>query len=397
MAKISKEIVIVGAKRTAFGALLGAFKDTSATDLAAAAGKAAIEQSGLRPTDIHHVVIGNVIPSSPDAIYLARHVGLRLGIPIEVPSLCINRLCGSGFQAIVSGAEQIMLGEAEAVLVGGTENMTQAPHVLRGAREGWAFGKAPAVGDMLWDALTDSFINTPMGITAENLGAQYGITRQMADEFAFSSQKRWAAAQESGRFNDEIAPIQLKTRKGPVQMAIDEHPRPNTTLETLAKLSPVFKKDGLVTAGNASGICDGAAMLVVTSGDYARARGLRPLARLVEWSVVGVDPAIMGFGPVPAIRAVLKRAAIPMQQVGLFEINEAFAPQYLACEKELGLDRLTTNVDGGAIALGHPLAASGARIATHLVYEGRRRAARYTVGSACIGGGQGMAVLLETA
>jgi acetyl-CoA C-acetyltransferase/acetyl-CoA acyltransferase 2 len=389
---MKQEIVFVAAKRTAFGALLGSFKNLSATDLAIAAGKAALDQSGLRAEELQHVIVGNVIQTSPDAIYLARHVGLKLGVPQEVPSLTVNRLCGSGFQAIVSGAEQMLLGEAEAVLVGGTENMTQAPHVLRGAREGWAFGKSPAVGDMLWDALTDSYIQTPMAITAENLGAKYGITRELADEFALLSQRRWAAANEAGRFAEEIVPLETKMK---LVVATDEHPRPKTTMESLAKLRPVFKKDGMVTAGNASGICDGAAMLVMTTGELAQRRGLKPLARLVSWSAVGVDPAFMGIGPAPAIRACLKRASVNLADVGLVEVNEAFAPQYLACEKELQLDREKTNVDGGAIALGHPLAASGARITTHLLYEGRRRGVKYAVGSACIGGGQGMAVLLE--
>jgi acetyl-CoA C-acetyltransferase/acetyl-CoA acyltransferase 2 len=395
MARLAKEIVIVAAKRTAFGELQQSFKSVSATDLAVHAGKAALEQSGLRPDEIDHVVVGNVVQTSPDAIYVARHVGLKLGLPVEVPALTVNRLCGSGFQAIVTGAEQILLGEAKAVLAGGTENMTQAPHVLRGARDGWALGRAPQVADMLWESLTDSYINTPMAITAENLGAKYGVTRRMADELALASQTRWAAAQEAGRFAQEIVPVEIKSKKGAVAVSVDEHPRKGTTMETLAKLAAVFKKDGLVTAGNASGICDGAAMLVVTSADFAAERGLKPLARIVEWSVAAVDPNFMGFGPVPAIRKCLERASLGLDQMGLVEINEAFAPQYLACEIELGLDRDKTNVDGGAVALGHPLGASGARITTHLVYEARRRGVRYAIGSACIGGGQGMAVLTE--
>jgi acetyl-CoA acetyltransferase family protein len=390
---MSKEIVFVAAKRTAFGALLGSFKAMTATELAIVAGKAALDESGLRADEIQHVIVGNVIQTSPDAIYLARHVGLKLGVPIEVPALTVNRLCGSGFQAIVSGAEQILLGEAQAVLVGGTENMTQAPHVLRGGREGWSFGKSPAVGDMLWDALTDSYVQTPMGITAENLGTKYGVTREMADEFALSSQTRWAAAQAEGRFQAEIVPVETKMK---MVVATDEHPRPKTTIESLGKLRSVFKKDGLVTAGNASGISDGAAMLVMTSAEFAKDRGLKPIARLVAWSVVGVDPALMGIGPAPAIRACLKRASLRLEDMALVEINEAFAAQYLACEKELELDRAKTNVDGGAIALGHPLAASGARLTTHLLHEARRRGVQYAIGSACIGGGQGMAVLTET-
>jgi acetyl-CoA acyltransferase 2 len=397
MPKIAKPIVIVAAKRTAFGTMLGSLKGVTANDLAVHASKAALEQSGVDKRDIGHVLVGNVMQTSADAIYCARHVGLKAGLPIETPALTVNRLCGSGFQAVVNGAEQILLGDADAVLVAGTENMTQAPFQLRGAREGWAFGKAPPVEDSLWSALTDSYCNTPMAITAENLAQKYGITRQQCDEYALASQQRWAAASEAGRFKSEVVAYELQTKKGPVSFAVDEHPRPQSTLETLAKLAPVFKKDGVVTAGNASGICDGAAALVLTSEDYAKKKGLKPLARLVQWGIAGVDPNIMGIGPAPAIRNALSRAELKQGDVDLFEVNEAFAPQYLAVEKELGLDRSKTNVDGGAIALGHPLGASGARITTHLVYELARRGGRYAVGSACIGGGQGIAVVLERA
>jgi acetyl-CoA C-acetyltransferase/acetyl-CoA acyltransferase 2 len=395
MAKLSKSIVIVGAKRTAFGTMQGALKSLSANDLAVHAAKAALAQSGVAADAIGHVVIGNVMQTSPDAIYCARHVGLRAGLPITTPALTVNRLCGSGFQAVINGAEQLLLGEADAVLVGGTENMTQAPHVLRGGREGWAFGKAPQVEDSLWSALTDSYVKTPMAVTAENLAEKYGISRQDCDAYALTSQQRWAAANEKGCFKDEIAPIELQQKKATVQFTTDEHPRPQTTMEALAKLAPVFKKDGVVTAGNASGICDGAACLVLTTEDYAKVKGLKPLARLVQWGAAGVDPSIMGIGPAPAIKNALSRAGLEQKDVDLFEVNEAFAPQYLAVEKELGLPRDKTNVNGGAIALGHPLGASGARITTHLVYELARRNGRYAVGSACIGGGQGLAVVLE--
>jgi acetyl-CoA C-acetyltransferase/acetyl-CoA acyltransferase 2 len=395
MAKLSKSIVVVGAKRTAFGTMQGTLKGVSANDLAVHAAKAAIAQAGVAPDAIGHVIIGNVMQTSPDAIYCARHVGLKAGLPITTPALTVNRLCGSGFQAVITGAEQILLGETEVVLVGGTENMSQAPHVLRGGREGWALGKAPQVEDSLWSALTDSYCNTPMAVTAENLAAKYGITRKDCDEYALASQQRWAAANEKGYFKDEIAPLEVQQRKGTVQFAVDEHPRPQTTLEALAKLPPVFKKDGVVTAGNASGICDGAACLVLTTEEYAKSKNLKPLARLVQWGVAGVDPNIMGIGPAPAIRNALERAGLRQSDIDLFEVNEAFAPQYLAVEKELGLPREKTNVNGGAIALGHPLGASGARITTHLVYELARRGARYAVGSACIGGGQGLAVVLE--
>jgi len=395
MPRLAKPIVVVAAKRTAFGTMLGALSGQTATDLAVHASKAALDQAGIDKKEIGHVVVGNVMQTSADAIYCARHVGLRAGLPIETPALTVNRLCGSGFQAIVNGAEQILLGETDAVLVAGTENMTQAPFILRGARAGWAFGKAPPVEDSLWQALTDSYSNTPMAVTAENLAQKYGITRQHCDEYALSSQQRWAAANEAGRFKSEIAPVELQSKKGPVSFAVDEHPRPQSTMEALAKLAPVFKKDGVVTAGNASGICDGAAALVLASEDYAKKKGLKPLARLVQWGVAGVDPTIMGIGPAPAIRSALSRADLKLSDMDLVEVNEAFAPQYLAVEKELGLDRAKTNVDGGAIALGHPLGASGARITTHLVYELARRGGRFAVGSACIGGGQGIAVVLE--
>jgi len=394
---LAKEIWILAAKRTAFGTFGGSLKDLSATDLAVEAAKAAIAQAGVAPEDIGTVVFGNVQQTSPDAIYHARHVGLRAGVPVPVPALTVNRLCGSGFQAVVSGAEQILLGDAEIALVGGAENMTQAPHVLRGARQGQGFGlgKPPALEDTLWSALTDSFTGMPMAITAENLAEKYGLSREACDAYALRSQKAWAAADAAGKFKAEIVPVQLKSKRGPIAFERDEHPRPDTTPEILAKLSPVFKKDGVVTAGNASGICDGAAALVLASREAAERRGLRPIARLVNWGTAGVDPKIMGIGPAPAIRQALDRAGLELSQIDLFEVNEAFAPQYLAVEKELGLPRDRTNVNGGAIALGHPLGASGARITGHLCYELTRRSGRFAVGSACIGGGQGMAVVLE--
>ncbi|MBX3204879.1 MAG: acetyl-CoA C-acetyltransferase [Labilithrix sp.] len=395
MAKLSKSIVVVGAKRTAFGTMQGTLKGVGANDLAVHAAKAAIAQAGIAADAIGHVIIGNVMQTSPDAIYCARHVGLKAGLPITTPALTVNRLCGSGFQAVINGAEQLLLGETEAVLVGGTENMTQAPHILRGSRDGWAFGKAPQVEDSLWSALTDSYCNTPMAVTAENLAAKYGISRADCDAYALTSQQRWAAANEKGAFKDEIAPIEIQQKKAKVEFAVDEHARPQTTIEALAKLAPVFKKDGVVTAGNASGICDGAACLVLTTEEFAKANGLKPLARLVQWGVAGVDPSLMGIGPAPAIKNALARADLKQSDVDVFEVNEAFAPQYLAVEKELGLPREKTNVNGGAIALGHPLGASGARITAHLVYELARRGGRYAVGSACIGGGQGLAVVLE--
>jgi acetyl-CoA acyltransferase 2 len=397
MPKPAKSIVILGAKRTAFGTMQGALKGTSAIDLAVVASRAALAQSRVAPEGIGHVIVGNVMQTSADAIYCARHVGLKAGLPIATPALTINRLCGSGFQAIVSGAEQLLLGEADAVLVAGTENMTQAPHLLRGARDGYAFGKSPALEDSLWSALTDSYCNTPMAMTAENLADKYRISRAACDAYALSSQRRWAAAEEKGLFAAEIEPVTLAQKKGPVIFERDEHPRPQSTLEILAKLPAVFKKDGVVTAGNASGICDGAAALVLATLEYAEKHGHKPLARVIDWGVAGVDPTMMGIGPAPAIRQALGRAGLALNDMTLVEVNEAFAAQYLAVEKELGLDPDKTNVNGGAIAVGHPLGASGARITTHLVYELARRGGEYAVGSACIGGGQGIAVVIGRA
>ena len=396
MAKLGKELVIVGAKRTAFGTLSGALKGINANDLAVHAAKAALAQSGVAPADIGHVVVGNVAQTSADAIYCARHVGLKAGVPIEVPALTVNRFCGSGFEAIIQGAQYLLLGDAEAVLVGGTENMSQAPHVLRGGRDGFAFGKAPQLEDSLWSSLTDSYCNAPMAITAENLAVKYGITRDQCDEYAILSQKRWSEANAAGAFKDEIAPLDLVSKKATVSFGTDEHPRPQSTKEALGKLAPVFKKDGVVTAGNASGICDGAAMLVLTTAEFAAKKGLTPLARLTQWGVAGVEPSLMGIGPAYAIPNALTRAGLTPNDVDLYDINEAFAPQWLACQKalEIPLDRI--NVNGGAIALGHPLGASGARITTNLVYALRQRGKKVGVGSACIGGGQGLAVVVET-
>jgi acetyl-CoA C-acetyltransferase/acetyl-CoA acyltransferase 2 len=390
-----REVVILAGKRTAFGTFGGALKDKTGNDLGVCAAKAAIAASGVAPEDFTAVVFGNVAQTSTDAIYLARHVGLRAGLPIAASAVTVNRLCGSGFEAIVQASQLVQLGEADFVLAGGTESMSQSPHIVRGARWGYALGKSPPLEDYLWEALTDSYVNLPMAMTAENLAEKYGITRAQCDEYALRSQRAWAAAEEAGRFREEIAPLELSGKKGPITFATDEHPRPQSTPEALAKLPPVFKKDGVVTAGNASGICDGAAALVVAAREAAERRGLRPLARVVSWAAVGCDPKIMGIGPAPAIRRCLERTAMQLGDMDLIEVNEAFAAQYLAVEKELGLDRTRTNVDGGAIALGHPLAASGARITTHLVHELRRRKTRRGLGSACIGGGQGIALLIE--
>ena len=390
----SEEIWFLSGKRTAFGTFGGALKDLTATDLAVESAKAALAQAKVSPEDIQHVVYGNVIQTSADAIYLARHVGLRSGVPVPVPAFVLNRLCGSGFQAFVSAAELLLTGQAEVVLAGGTESMSQAPHIIRGARWGIPLGKG-GLEDALWSALTDSYTGAPMAITAENLAEQYHLSQDAVDEYSILTQQRFAAAQAEGRLKEELAPVELKTRKGTTRFEKDEHNRPDTTREGLKKLPKVFKKDGVVHAGAASGICDGAASAVLATRRWAEARGLAPIGRLLNWGVAGCDPNIMGIGPVPAIRRLEERAQIRLSEVDLFEVNEAFAPQYLAVEKELGLPREQTNVDGGAIAVGHPLGASGARITLHLLYELKRRGARYGIGSACIGGGQGIALLLE--
>jgi len=396
MKKLPKEIWIVAAKRTPFGALAGALKDVSAIDLAVHASKAALAQAKIDPALVDQVILGNVQQTSSDAIYGARHVGLKTGVPIEKPALTLNRLCGSGFQAVITAAEQIALGESVCVLASGSENMTQAPHQIFGLRDGAAkFGKPPVLQDSLWEALTDSYSKTPMAVTAENLAVKYGITREQADAFAVASQKRWAKAQESGGFSDEIAPITVKQGRKEIEFAKDEHPRPDASMEGLAKLPPVFKKDGVVTAGNASGICDGAASLVVCDAEWAKAQGIAPLARIVQWGVAGVEPTLMGIGPAPAIRNALDRSGRTINEVDFFDVNEAFAPQFLAVQKELELPDEKLNVNGGAIALGHPLGASGARITANLVYTLRRSNKSLAVGAACIGGGQGIAIVLE--
>jgi len=387
MTGLEKEIVILSAARTSFGKFCGALKDLTATELGVIAGRAAIETAGARAEEIDHVIFGNAQQTSADAIYLARHIGLQVGVPASVPALTVNRICGSGFQSIVSGAHLLLLGEASFVLAGGTENMSQAPHVIRGARSGIPLGEG-RLEDSLWSALTDTYCNFNMAETAENLASRYGITREETDEFAYQSQMRTKSAQESGRLSQEIVSIVGLLDR-------DEHPRPSTTREALAALKPVFRKDGIVTAGNASGISDGAAAVVLSTSEKAGRRGIRPLARIVSWGIAGCEPAIMGIGPVPAIRMALDRAGLALDEIDLVEVNEAFACQYLAVEKELALDREKVNVNGGAIAIGHPLGATGTRLTTTLIYELERRNARYGVGSACIGGGQGIALLLE--
>jgi len=390
-------IVFLSGVRTGFGAFGGTLKDFSATDLAAVAAREAIARSGVEPADVDHVVFGNVLQTSADAPYLARHVGLKAGVPIERPAVTVNRLCASGFEAIAQGAQQILLGHSRAVLAGGTESMSQAPHVVRGARWGLRLGPPPPLEDSLWEALRDSQCGLSMAETAELLAERYGIGRSEVDCYAARSQSCAQAAWQSGAYADEVVPVMVRDRKTRQEQpwAADEHMRPGTTPEALAKLPPHFKQDGVVTAGNASGICDGAAALILADERFAAERGLRPLGRLVSWAAAGVDPKVMGLGPVPASRLALERAQLTLDDMDLIEVNEAFAAQYLAVERELGLDRERTNLEGGAVALGHPLGASGARITLHLLHALRRRGGRYGLGTACVGGGQGMAVVVE--
>jgi len=390
------DVMFLSGVRTGFGAFGSSLRDHSATDLGAVAARCALERSGVAATAVGHVVVGNALQTSADAIYCARHVGLKAGLPIEVPAVTVNRLCGSGFEAITQGSQLILLGEANAVLCGGTESMSQAPHVIRGARWGIRLGPAAPLEDLLWEALRDPQCGLSMAETAENLAERYKLTRREVDEVALASQQRAKQAWDDCVFQDEVIAVPVKDKKGQtVEFRADEHMRPNTTLDVLMSLKPYFKKDGLVTAGNASGICDGAAATVIASEDFAKAEGLKPIGRLVAWAVVGVEPKYMGIGPAPAARKVLQRAGMRLEQMDLVEVNEAFAPQYLAVERELGLDRARTNVHGGAIAIGHPLAASGTRITVHLLHALRRQKKRFGLGSACIGGGQGAAVIVE--
>jgi acetyl-CoA acyltransferase 2 len=390
-------VVFLSGVRTGFGAFGNALKELSATDLGVVAAREALARSGVEPARVDHVIFGNVLQTSADAPYLARHIGLRSGLPVETPAVTVNRLCGSGFEAVIQGAQQILLGESTVVLAGGTESMSQAPHVVRGARWGLRLGPAAPLEDPLWEALRDSACGLSMAETAESLAQRYRISREAVDCFAARSQTCAKAAWDAGAYADEVVPVGLRNRKtGEVEpWTADEHMRPGTTPEALAKLPPYFKKDGVVTAGNASGICDGAAALILCAEGFATEKGLRPLGRLVAWAATGVDPGIMGIGPAPASRRALEKAGLSLDDMDLVEINEAFAAQYLAVEQELGLDRERTNVDGGAVAIGHPLGASGARITLHLLHALRRRGGRYGLGSACIGGGQGIAVIVE--
>ena len=397
---MTKDIAIVGGARTPMCEYsgtpgFGKLKDVSAIDLSAHASKHAIERAGIDPETVEHVIIGNALQTSKDAIYGARHVGLKAGLGQGVPAVTVNRLCGSGIEAIVQGAQRIQLGDAGTTLCGGMENMSQAPFVLRGVREGIRFGNQPELEDLLFSSLQDPYCGLYMAQTAEKIAKRLGVSREEQDEYALRSHMLGAAAVKEGRFGEEIAPYEIETRKGVKVIDTDDHIKPDTSLEALSKLRAAFGKDGTVTAGNASGIVDGAASVVLTDTDRAKADGLDVWAVIRSSAVVGVDPSEMGIGPVPAIRKCLERAGLPLAQVDLIEINEAFAAQYLGCEKELGLDRDKVNVNGGAISLGHPLGATGTRLVLTLMYQLRRSGKRYGVASACIGGGQGIAILIE--
>jgi acetyl-CoA acetyltransferase family protein len=392
------DIAIVSGARTPFGRYCGKLKDFTAQELGAIAGKGAIERAGLDPKEFDHVIFGNAQQTSGDALYGARHVGLRAGLPIETPALTVNRLCGSGMQSIVNAAQMVQLGEANMVLAGGMEAMSQAPFVIRG-RDGFTLAPGGKLEDSLMVALLDTYCGLYMANTAELYGEQQGITRQAQDEFALRSQQLAEAAYKDGRLQEELIPVPLKDRKGEPSgetLSEDDHRRPQTTMEGLAKLKPAFGKNGSVTAGNASGIVDGGAAVVVMSLEDAGKRGIAPLGRIVGWGIAGVEPKLMGCGPVPATKVALQKASLTLDYIDLIEVNEAFAAQYLAVEKELGLDRDKVNVNGGAIALGHPLGATGTRLVITLLYELRRRKKKYGLATACIGGGQGIAMVVES-
>ena len=394
----SGSVVFLSAVRTPFGTFGGKLKDLSPVDLAVHASKAAIARAGVTAPDVDQTIFGNVLYTTKESIYFARHVALKSGCREETSALTLNRLCGSGFQAVVSGAQEIILGDAQLCLVGGAESMSQAPHVTRGLRWGTPLGRGPVMEDVLWEGLTDSYVGLGMAETAENLAERYNLDRGCVDEFALRSQQLSKAAWDEGVFDDEVVPVPIPNPKtGKVdEFARDEHMRPDTSAEKLAALKPAFRKGGVVTAGNASGIGDGAAALVIAGEKFARDRGLKPLGRLVSWGVVGVDPAVMGIGPVPASKAALAKAGLSIDDMDLIEVNEAFAAQTCAVERELSLPREKLNVHGGAIALSHPLAASGARITAHLLHSLRAQGKRYGLGTACIGGGQGIAVVIES-
>ncbi|RDY71371.1 acetyl-CoA C-acetyltransferase [Halobacillus trueperi] len=390
-----KPVYIIEGARTPFGTFGGALKDVDPTDLGVTASKEALKRSGISAEHIDLTIMGNVIHSSQNAPYLARHISLKTGVPHTSPALAVNRLCGSGMQSVISAAQSIQLGEGETALAGGVESMSLAPHAMRGSRFGTKLG-TPKIDDMLWAALTDEYIGAGMGVTGENLAEKYEITREQQDEYATRSHKLAAEARTSGKFAEEIVPVEIKTRKGTQVVDQDEHIREDTNPESLSKLKPAFKKDGTVTGGNASGINDGAGAVVLASENYVSDHNVQPIAKILSWSVAGVEPEYMGIGPAPAIRQALEKAELSLDDMDLIEVNEAFASQYLAVEKELGLDRDKVNVNGGAIALGHPIGVSGTRVLYTMIKELKHRGGRYGVASLCIGGGQGIAMVVET-
>ncbi|MCF6137665.1 thiolase family protein [Pseudalkalibacillus berkeleyi] len=389
------DVYILDGARTAFTSFGGSFTKVGPTELGIATAKEAMKRSGVSPSEIEQVIYGNVIHSSGNAPYVARHIATQSEVPVEVPAMLVNRLCGSGLQSVVSGAQSIMLNEGEVALVGGVDNMSMSPHVSFSNRFGHPKLGGVEFQDMLLLTLRDEAIGNGMGITAENLADQYGITREEQDEFSKLSHERASKAIESGRFKREIVPVEVKERKGTKRIDTDEHVRPSTTVEGLSNLKPTFKKDGSVTAGNSSGINDGAASLIVAAESFVAKRSLKPIAKIKSWGICGVDPTVMGIGPVPAIQMALSRAGLTTGDIDLFEINEAFAAQYLSVEKELKLDRNKTNVNGGAVALGHPVGASGSRLLLSLAYELQEQDKQFGVASLCIGGGQGIAMVIE--
>ena len=391
---MNQEIYILGGARTPMADYTGKLKDFSALDLGGLASRAAMARTKVAPEMVDHVVFGNVLQTSSDAVYGARHIGLKAGVPIDVPALTVNRLCGSGIQSAISGGQMILLGEADVVLAGGSENMSQAPHVIRGLRNGLRLGQGQ-LEDYLWTSLLDPYCGCTMAGTAENCAAKYGISREEQDRFALRSQQLADAAWKAGRLAEEVVPVEIKSRKGIEMFAADDHMRPDSTMEGLAKLPAAFSKNGCVTAGNASGIVDGAAAILLASERGVTSHGLTPIGRLTHWATVGVDPSLMGMGPAPATRKVLEKAGLTLQDLDLIEVNEAFAAQYLSVEKELGLDRDKVNVNGGAIALGHPLGMTGTRLLLTLLLELRRRDLKRGLATACIGGGQGIAAIFE--
>jgi acetyl-CoA acetyltransferase family protein len=392
---MSKKVVLTDGARTPFGEFGGSLRDLSAIDLGVLVARAALERSGVAPESVDHTSFGNVMQTSADAIYVARHIALKSGVPVDKPAITLNRICGSGLQALIYGAQLIQLGEADVVLAGGTENMSQCPHVVRGARWGLPLGKSK-LEDSLWESLVDPYCNLGMANTAEKLARQYKLSREEVDDFGFRSHQAASAATAAGKLREEMIPVELEDRKGQkTPFATDEHIRHDIDRKRMATLRAVFEKDGVVTAGNASGINDGAAAVVLMSEDAARAKKLEPLGYLSAWDYVGVPPDIMGIGPAHSIRRLWKKSGLNDSDIDLYEINEAFAAQYVAVEKELGLSRERVNVNGGAVAIGHPLGASGARLALTLLYELRRRKASRGIASLCIGGGQGISALLE--